>query len=99
MSDDAPVVVAANRDERLDRPAYPPHLLNNSPRVIGPQDEKAGGTWIGYNEHRLLVGILNRWTDAELAGERSPSLRRRPTLKERRASGPRRKHKRVGWGG
>jgi len=72
--DDAPVVVAANRDERLDRPAYPPHLLNDSPRVIGPQDEKAGGTWIGYNEHRLLVGILNRWTDAELAGERSRGL-------------------------
>ena len=72
--DDAPVVVAANRDERLDRPAYPPRLLNDSPRVIGPQDEKAGGTWIGYNEHRLLVGILNRWTDAELAGERSRGL-------------------------
>ena len=74
MFDDAPVVVAANRDERLDRPAYPPHLLSDSPRVIGPQDEKAGGTWIGYNEHRLLIGILNRWTDAELTGERSRGL-------------------------
>ena len=52
--DDASVVVTANRDERLDRPACPLHLLNDSLRVIGPQDERAGGpgsatTNIGYS--------------------------------------------------
>jgi uncharacterized protein with NRDE domain len=72
--DDAPIVVAANRDERLDRPARPPSVLTEDPRVIAPQDEDAGGTWIGYNEHRVFVAVLNRWTDTELAGDRSRGL-------------------------
>jgi uncharacterized protein with NRDE domain len=71
---DAPVVVAANRDERLDRPSQPPSVLAEDPRIIAPQDEEAGGTWIGYNEHGVLVAILNRWTDADLRGERSRGL-------------------------
>jgi uncharacterized protein with NRDE domain len=72
--DDAPIVAAANRDERLDRPARPPSVLTEDPRVIAPQDEDAGGTWIGYNEHRVFVAVLNRWTDTELAGDRSRGL-------------------------
>lgn len=68
---DAPVVVAANRDERLDRPASPPATLDGDPRIVAPRDDEAGGTWLGYNEHGVLAGLSNRWTDAELAGERS----------------------------
>jgi uncharacterized protein with NRDE domain len=71
---DTPIVVAANRDERLDRPSHSPSVINEAPRVIAPQDAEAGGTWIGYNEHRVLVAILNRWTDADLGGERSRGL-------------------------
>ncbi len=69
-----PILVAANRDEALGRPSHPPGIYSENPRVIAPWDEEAGGTWIGYNAHGTLVAITNRWTDTELAGERSRGL-------------------------
>jgi uncharacterized protein with NRDE domain len=72
--EDSPVVVAANRDEAVGRPSHPPDLYSENPGVVAPWDEKAGGTWIGYNEHGVLVAITNRWTDTELAAERSRGL-------------------------
>ncbi|WP_435360501.1 NRDE family protein [Haloarchaeobius sp. DFWS5] len=75
-----PVVVAANRDELLDRPARPPSIISHDPVVAAPTDEEAGGTWIGVSEHGLFVGITNRWVDAELAGERSRGLLVRDAL-------------------
>lgn len=71
---DAPVVVAANRDEVLDRPASPPGLREGPPRYVAPRDDEAGGTWIGYNEHGLFVGLSNRWSESDLTGERSRGL-------------------------
>jgi uncharacterized protein with NRDE domain len=55
-----PVVIAANRDEFLDRPALPPTTLADNPHVIGGKDLKAGGTWLGLNSHGLVCGLLNR---------------------------------------
>ena len=77
---DAPLVVAANRDELLGRPARPPSVIAEEPRIVAPRDEEAGGTWIGYNEHGLLAGVTNRWTDADLAGDRSRGLLVRDAL-------------------
>jgi uncharacterized protein with NRDE domain len=57
---DYPVVVAANRDEFLDRPALPPTALGDRPRIIGGKDLRAKGTWLGINQHGLIVGLLNR---------------------------------------
>ncbi|WP_415381804.1 NRDE family protein [Halosimplex sp. TS25] len=62
---DAPVVAAANRDEMHDRPSTAPEIIDESPRVLAPRDEEAGGTWIGYNEHGVFVAITNRWTGRE----------------------------------
>lgn len=62
---DSPVVVAANRDESLGRPSEPPGVLRKEPTVIAPRDGTAGGTWIGYNDTGLFVGITNRWIDRE----------------------------------
>ncbi|WP_323676361.1 NRDE family protein [Halorubellus sp. PRR65] len=87
--EDAPVVVAANRDEALDRSAVGPARIDGSgddPVVIAPRDERAGGTWIGTNEHGVFVGITNRWTDADLASERSRGLLVRDALAERSAA-------------
>ncbi|MFW5940095.1 MAG: NRDE family protein [Halolamina sp.] len=80
--EDAPVVVAANRDEQRDRPSEPPTRVDDDPAVIAPRDARAGGTWLGYNESGLFVGVTNRWTDADLAGERSRGLLVRDTLRE-----------------
>lgn len=78
--EDAPLVVAANRDERLDRASEPPARRDWEGAVLAPQDSEAGGTWIGYNDRGVFVAITNRWIDADLAGERSRGLLVRDAL-------------------
>jgi len=77
---DAPVVVAANRHELLDRPSEPPRRRDWGAAVVAPTDTEAGGTWIGYNEHGLLVTITNRWDGREIEGARSRGLLVREAL-------------------
>ena len=55
------LLVAANRDEYYERPTEPPHLLAANPRVLGGRDVRAGGTWLGLNEHGLVVALTNRY--------------------------------------
>ena len=55
-----PVVAAANRDEFYARPASAPQILSETPRIVGPRDEMAGGTWIGVGEGGLFAGLTNR---------------------------------------
>ena len=55
-----PVVIAANRDEFLDRPAGEPTTLLEKPHVVGGKDLKAGGTWLGISEYGIVAGLLNR---------------------------------------
>src|SRR4029453_2447599 len=60
VSPDVPLLVAANRDEFLDRPSAEPGLIAYAPWVFAGQDLSAGGTWFGVNEHGMVVGLLNR---------------------------------------
>lgn len=55
-----PLVVAANRDELLDRPSEHPQLREGDPLVLAPRDLVRGGTWIGVNESGVLVALTNR---------------------------------------
>jgi len=80
---DAPLVVAANRDEALDRPSEQPAIAEGDPRVLAPRDAEAGGTWLGVNEAGVLVALTNRWVDRE--GERSRGLLVDDALRERSA--------------
>lgn len=58
-----PLVVAANRDERVDRPAQAMAVLSaRDPRVLGGRDEVAGGTWLAVNEHGVVAGLTNEPT-------------------------------------
>lgn len=41
------LVVAANRDETLDRPTAPAQLWEDAPWVVAGRDLRAGGTWLG----------------------------------------------------
>ena len=75
-----PLVVAANRDEVLDRPSTGPERREGELTVVAPRDGEAGGTWTGYNERGLFVGITNRWTDEPREGERSRGLLVRDAL-------------------
>lgn len=58
---DWPVMIAANRDEMLDRPWQPParHWPDRQ-EVIAGLDELAGGTWLGLNDFGVVATILNR---------------------------------------
>jgi uncharacterized protein with NRDE domain len=55
-----PLVVAANRDERLARPASGPRVWPGE-RFVAPRDEQAGGTWLGFTADGLFVGVTNRF--------------------------------------
>ena len=83
--EDAPVVVAANRDERLNRESVPPSRRDWETPTVAPQDSEAGGTWLGYNDHGVLVAITNRWIDADLASGRSRGLLVRDALRHETA--------------
>lgn len=73
----APLIVAANRDERLDRPAVPATVLHeHSPRVLGGQDLLAGGTWLAVSERGVVAGLTNQPT----ADGRDPAKRSRGEL-------------------
>ncbi len=56
-----PIVVAANRDERLDRPAEDWALreLEGGARAIAPLDVVGGGTWIGLGARGVFAGVTN----------------------------------------
>ena len=56
-----PLVIAANRDEALDRPSTPPFLWPGPIPFLAPRDDQAGGTWMGLNAAGLFVGITNRF--------------------------------------
>ncbi|PSP85454.1 hypothetical protein BRC96_01595 [Halobacteriales archaeon QS_6_64_34] len=80
-----PIAFAANRDERIERQSEPPAVRQWGVEVIAPADAEAEGTWVGYNEHDLLVAVTNRWTDTDLAGERSRGLVVRDCLRHESA--------------
>src|SRR5947207_16007276 len=58
---EAPVVIAANRDERYARAAEAMQVLRASaPRILGGRDVLANGTWLAVNEHGVYPGVTNR---------------------------------------
>lgn len=69
---DLPLIVAANRDEELARPAVPMDVLG--PGILGGLDEMAGGTWLAVNRHGLVAGLTNLPT---------PQVGRDPTRRSR----------------
>lgn len=75
-----PLAVAANRDEAPDRPSSAPRVVDGDPSILMPEDERAGGTWMGVNEHRLFAIVANRWNEGDLGSERSRGLLVRDVL-------------------
>ena len=56
-----PVVLVANRDERIDRDWDPPNAWwPDQPGLIAGRDRTAGGTWMGINAHGVVACALNR---------------------------------------
>jgi len=70
-----PIVLAANRDELRARPSLAPHVLRESPLVVGGQDALAGGTWLAIRADGTLAAVTNR-----RVGERDATRRSRGEL-------------------
>ena len=60
VAKNTPVLVAANREERFDRPTQYPKIQSGHPRVVCGTDREAGGTWLGVNQYGLVVAVCNR---------------------------------------
>lgn len=75
-ADDAPLVVAANRDEQLGRPSQGFVSWRLAGRtVLAPRDLQAGGTWHGLADSGLFAAVTNR-----PVSRRDPSRRSRGLL-------------------
>src|SRR5262245_18636964 len=78
---EAPILVAANREEAYDRPTLVPSIQPGKPRVLSGVDAKAGGTWLGVNQNGLFVGAANRPRLLSPAAPKSRGLLCRDLLK------------------
>lgn len=82
---DAPVVVAANREEFYDRAGDPPRRLDGV-AAVGGVDPRHGGTWLGVNRHGVVVAVTNRSKSDVPAEPRSRGLLVRDLLHQPTAS-------------
>jgi uncharacterized protein with NRDE domain len=74
---DEPLLVGANRDEVLERPATAITVLEaGPPRILGGRDELSGGTWLAVNEHGVCAGLTNQ----PLGEAKDPTKRSRGEL-------------------
>lgn len=79
---ESPILIAANREEYYDRPSLPPSIQSGKPRVLCGVDQRAGGTWLGVNQHGMFVGLTNRRAPgADPLGARSRGLLAREVLR------------------
>jgi uncharacterized protein with NRDE domain len=54
-----PLIVAANRDEFLERPTKPLHVWEDAPHILAGRDELGGGTWLGMSTAGRFAAITN----------------------------------------
>jgi uncharacterized protein with NRDE domain len=78
--EDAPLVVAANREEAYARGGTPPQVIHGRCVAVAGIDPVAGGTWLGVNEFGLLAAVTNRPQSQPPAQPRSRGLLLRDLL-------------------
>jgi len=72
-----PLLIGANRNEKLDRPTTTFTVLQSAhPRILGGRDDLSGGTWLAVNEHGVVAGLTNK----PLGDARDPTRRSRGEL-------------------
>jgi uncharacterized protein with NRDE domain len=67
---DAPLAIAANRDELYDRPASAPVVL--APGVVGGRDDVLGGSWLAFSRDGRFAAVTNQ---REASDGRAPRSR------------------------
>ncbi len=66
------LILAANRDEFMDRPARAAHFWNDAPHILAGRDLRAGGTWLGVTREGRFAAITN-FRDLRRKSVRGPS--------------------------
>jgi len=56
---DIPLLIAANRDERHDRPTAPAAIWDDAPEVLAGRDLRGGGTWLGVTRSGRVAALTN----------------------------------------
>ena len=69
VREDAPLVVAANREEFHARPAGRAAFWKDKPAILGGRDLEAGGTWMGLSRSGRFAAVTN------VRGGRDPAAR------------------------
>lgn len=67
-----PLIVAANRDEFLDREADAAHFWPDEPRILAGRDRRALGTWMGITTQGRFAALTN-YRDLRRAPVNGPS--------------------------
>jgi hypothetical protein len=80
-----PILIAANREELFSRPTQYPKIQAGTPRTVCGTDRVAGGTWLGVNQHGLLITVTNRPKAGAPLDPRSRGLLCRDLLDSRTA--------------
>jgi uncharacterized protein with NRDE domain len=57
---EAPLLVAYNRDEPLDRLCPTPSIQSGKPRVLASIDQNTNGTHLGINQNGMFIGVVRR---------------------------------------
>ncbi len=74
VTEDAYLVVGANREESYARDGEAPQILDGPRPAVGGRDPVAGGTWLGVNARGVFVALTNRLKTQGPAAPRSRGL-------------------------
>lgn len=67
-----PLILGANRDEFLDRPAEPAHFWKDAPEIFAGRDKRVGGTWMGITRQGRFAAVTN-YRDMRVSFPAGPS--------------------------
>ncbi len=66
ISEEYPLVLAANRDEFFRRPTLAMHFWEDSPDILAGKDLEQGGTWFGIHKNGRFAALTNYRNPAAL---------------------------------
>jgi uncharacterized protein with NRDE domain len=59
VANDAPLIIAANREEDYARGGSAPEIVEGRVKFVGGVDPRAGGTWFGVNQLGVVAAVTN----------------------------------------